>query len=138
MFDLYSRLASNKLDDRYGDTGTAIIEFCYGDKRRDKATVRGILRSQDEDYDPAKDRYKRFRDAMTSLEEGGISLERFKTFYTEVSANKTSGYKLLCTNYLEMKEDYGLIWQGRSPLVAELADLRIEPLGICVRKQTIR
>lgn len=101
------------------------IEFAYGDKRKDKAKVGSIITDLDLPYDPAKDRYKQFREALNSFEDGKISQQNFLTLHSGVSANKSAGYKLLCKNYLELKEDYALIWQGRSPVEAEISGLRI-------------
>lgn len=101
------------------------IEFAYGDKRRDKAKVKSIIGDLDLPYDPARDRYKQFREAMTSLEDQKISTEKFLELHSSVSANKSAGYKVLCQNYLDLKEDHALIWQGRSPVEADISGLRI-------------
>jgi hypothetical protein len=101
------------------------IDFAYGDKRKDKAKVASIVKDLDVPYDPAKDRYKQFREAMTSFEDGKISTSDFLALHSGVSANKSVGYKILCKNYLELKEDYALIWEGRSPVEAEISGLRI-------------
>lgn len=101
------------------------IEFAYGDKRKDKAKVKSIIGDLDLPYDPARDRYKQFREAMTSLEDQKISTEKFLTLHSSVSANKSAGYKVLCQNYLDLKEDHALIWQGRSPVEADISGLRI-------------
>jgi len=101
------------------------IEFAYGDKRRDKAKVKSIIGDLDLPYDPARDRYKQFREAMTSLEDQKISTEKFLALHSSVSANKSAGYKVLCQNYLDLKEDHALIWQGRSPVEADISGLRI-------------
>lgn len=76
-------------------------------------------------YDPARDRYKQFREAMASLEDKKISTEKFLALHSSVSANKSAGYKVLCQNYLDLKEDHALIWQGRSPVEADISGLRI-------------
>lgn len=101
------------------------IEFAYGDKRRDRSKVREIVESLDSSYDPAKDRYKQFRDSLKSLEDGRISTESFLSLSLRVSANKSSGYGVLCKNYLNLKEDFGLIWEGRSPIEADMSGLRV-------------
>lgn len=101
------------------------IEFAYGDKRKDKAKARSIISDFDLPYDPVKDRYKQFREAMISLEDQKISTEQFLALHSNVSANKSAGYKVLCQNYLDLKEDHALIWQGRSPVEAEISGLRI-------------
>jgi hypothetical protein len=101
------------------------IEFAYGDKRKDKAKVKSILGDLDLPYDPVKDRYKQFREAMTALEEQKITTESFLALHSNVSANKSAGYKVLCKNYLDLKEDYALIWQGRSPVEADISGLLI-------------
>lgn len=101
------------------------IEFAYGDKRRDKAKVKNIIDDQKLPYDPAKDRYKKFRDAMTSLEGRKTSVEEFRTLHSKVAANKSAGYKILCQNYLDLKEDHALTWQGKSPIEAEISGLRV-------------
>lgn len=101
------------------------IEFAYGDKRKDKAKVKSIIGDLDLPYDPARDRYKQFREAMTSLEDQKISTEKFLTLHSSVSANKSAGYKVLCQNYLDLKEDHALIWQGRSPVEADISGLHI-------------
>lgn len=101
------------------------IEFAYGDKRRDKAKVKSIIDDFDLPYDPAKDRYKQFREAMTSFEDHKMSSKDFLDLHSNVSANKAAGYKVLCQNYLDLKEDHALIWQGRSPVEAEISGLRI-------------
>lgn len=101
------------------------IDFAYGDKRKDKAKVESIISDLGLPYDPAKDRYKQFRDAMTSFEEGKIPTKDFLELHSRVSANKSAGYKILCKNYTELKEDYGLIWQGRSPVEALIGGLHI-------------
>lgn len=101
------------------------IEFAYGDKRRDKAKVKSIIDDFDLPYDPAKDRYKQFREAMTSFEDQKMSSKDFLDLHSNVSANKAAGYKVLCQNYLDLKEDHALIWQGRSPVEAEISGLRI-------------
>lgn len=102
------------------------IEFAYGDKRKDKAKVRSIISDIAAPYDPAKDRYKQFREAMTAFEDKKMSVENFSALHSKVSDNKSSGYKVLCQNYLELKEDHALIWQGRCPIVAEISGLRIK------------
>ena len=76
------------------------IDFAYGDKRKDKSKVKSIIDDFDSDYDAAKDRYKKFREAMTRLEEQKISTKEFLELHKNVSANKTAGYKVLCRNYL--------------------------------------
>lgn len=101
------------------------IEFAYGDKRKDKAKVKSIIGDLDLPYDPIKDRYKQFREAMISLEDQKISTEKFLALHSSVSANKSAGYKVLCQNYLDLKEDHALIWQGRSPVEADISGLRI-------------
>lgn len=101
------------------------IEFAYGDKRRDKAKVKSIIDDFDLPYDPAKDRYEQFREAMTSFEDQKMSSRDFLDLHSNVSANKAAGYKVLCQNYLDLKEDHALIWQGRSPVEAEISGLRI-------------
>lgn len=101
------------------------IEFAYGDKRKDKAKARSIIDDLDLPYDPAKDRYKQFREAMTSFEEGRISADKFLELHSSVSANKAAGYKVLSRNYLDLKEDHALTWQGRSPIEVEISGLRI-------------
>ena len=101
------------------------IEFAYGDKRKDKANVRSIIRDFDLPYDPAKDRYKKFREALTHFEDKKISEKDFLKLYSKVSENKSAGYKILCENYLSLKEDYALIWQGRSPIEVNI-------FGLCV------
>lgn len=101
------------------------INFAYGDKRRDKATVKGILEIEGAPYDPAKDRYKQFREAMTAFEEKKLSEAAFLSLHNNVSANKSAGYKVLCRNYVDLKEDHALVWQGRSPVEAQIAGLEI-------------
>lgn len=101
------------------------IEFAYGDKRKDKAKAKSIMGDFNMPYDPAKDRYKQFREAMTSLEDQKISTKEFLELHSCVSANKSAGYKVLSQNYLDLKEDHALTWQGRSPVEAELSGLRI-------------
>jgi len=101
------------------------IEFAYGDKRKDKAKVKSIIDDFELPYDPAKDRYKKFREAMTSYEDQKISRKNFLELYSTVSSNKSAGYKCLCENYLDLKEDHALIWQGRSPVQAEISNLII-------------
>ena len=104
---------------------TQFIEFAYGDKRKDKAKVKSIIGDLDLPYDPARDRYKQFREAMASLEDKKISTEKFLALHSSVSENKSAGYKVLCQNYLDLKEDHALIWQGRSPVEADISGLRI-------------
>ncbi|WP_300057386.1 hypothetical protein [Sulfitobacter sp.] len=104
---------------------TQFIEFAYGDKRKDKAKVKSIIGDLDLPYDPARDRYKQFREAMASLEDKKISTEKFLALHSSVSANKSAGYKVLCQNYLDLKEDHALIWQGRIPVEADISGLRI-------------
>lgn len=101
------------------------IDFAYGDKRKDKSKVKNILDDFDLPYDLAKDRYKQFRDAMTSFEDQKISTEKFLSLHSAVSANKSSGYKVLCKNYLDLKEDHALTWHGRSPVEVNISGLRI-------------
>lgn len=101
------------------------IEFAYGDKRRDKAKVRSVIDDQKLPYDPAKDRYKKFRDAMVSFEDQKTSKKQFLELHSNVTANKSAGYKVLCRNYLDLKEDHALIWHGRSSVEAEIAGLHI-------------
>lgn len=101
------------------------IEFAYGDKRKDKARVKSIIGDLDLPYDPIKDRYKQFREAMVSFEDQKISTEKFRALHSSVSANKSAGYKVLCENYLDLKEDHALIWQGRSPVEADISGLSI-------------
>ncbi|SDF58708.1 hypothetical protein SAMN04488105_1324 [Salipiger thiooxidans] len=101
------------------------VDFVYGDKRKDKAKVRSIIDELDLPYDPAKDRYKQFREALISFEDQKISATDFLSLHSNVSANKSAGYKVLCQNYLDLKEDHALIWQGRSPIEAEISGLHI-------------
>ncbi|MFC0161749.1 hypothetical protein CDZ97_23770 [Mameliella alba] len=101
------------------------VDFAYGDKRKDKAKVRSIIDELDLPYDPAKDRYKKFREALVSFEDQKISTKDFLNLHSKVSANKASGYKVLCQNYLDLKEDHALIWEGRSPVEAEISGLHI-------------
>lgn len=101
------------------------IEFAYGDKRRDKAKVKSIIDDQKLPYDPAKDRYKKFRDTMTAFEDHRISVEEFRALHSKVTANKSAGYKVLCQNYLDLKEDHALTWQGKSAVEAEISGLRV-------------
>jgi hypothetical protein len=101
------------------------VEFAYGDKRKDKARAKSIIDGLAVPYDPAKDRYKQFREAMTSFENKKISSKAFLELHSRVSANKSAGYKVLCKNYLDLKEDNALTWQGRSPIDAEIAGLSI-------------
>ena len=101
------------------------IDFAYGDKRKDKAKVKGIIGDIDLPYDPAKDRYKQFREAMTSFEDKKLTAKQFLTLYSSVSPNKSAGYKVLCENYLDLKEDHALIWQGRSAVEANISGLHI-------------
>ncbi|ETD90203.1 hypothetical protein ACTTAL_06450 [Rhodobacter capsulatus] len=101
------------------------IDFAYGDKRKDKTKAASIIDDLDVPYDPAKDRYKQFREALASFEDGKVSTSEFLTLHSGVSANKSAGYKILCKNYLDLKEDYALIWHGRSPVEAEISGLRI-------------
>lgn len=101
------------------------IEFAYGDKRRDKAKVKSILSDFDMPYEPAKDRYKQFREAMTAFEEGRMPAEKFLMLHNDVAQNKSAGYKVLCDNYLALKEDHALIWEGRSPLEVEISGLKM-------------
>ncbi|MEM7489309.1 MAG: hypothetical protein AAF390_09330 [Pseudomonadota bacterium] len=104
---------------------TQFIDFAYGDKRRDRAKVNNIISDLGADYDPARDRYRKFREAMKSFEEGRMPTEKFLTLHSRVASNKAAGYKVLCQNYLDMKEDHALIWQGRSPLQADISGLRV-------------
>ena len=53
------------------------IDFAYGDKRKDKAKARSIIDDFKLPYDPIKDRYKQFREAMTVLEEQKITAKQF-------------------------------------------------------------
>lgn len=101
------------------------IEFAYGDKRRDKAKVKSIIDDQKLPYDPAKDRYKKFRDTMTSFEDHKTSIEEFRALHSKVAANKSAGYKILCQNYLDLKEDHALTWQGKSSVEAKISGLRV-------------
>ncbi|TNE56837.1 MAG: hypothetical protein EP341_04435, partial [Sphingomonadales bacterium] len=81
------------------------VDFAYGDKRKDKAKVRSIIDELNLPYDPAKDRYKQFREALISFEDQKISTKEFLSLYSSVSTNKSAGYKVLCQNYLDLKED---------------------------------
>ena len=99
------------------------IDFAYGDKRQDKANVSSIINEPVAPYDPAKDRYKQFREAMTSFEERKIPIKEFLELHLNVAKNKTDGYEKLCKNYIDLKEDYGLIWAGRSSVEAKIAEL---------------
>lgn len=101
------------------------IDFAYGDKRKDKAKVTSIISEQKSPYDPVKDRYKQFRESMSAFEEGKISESEFLELHTSVSANKSAGYQILCRNYLDLKEDHALIWQGRNPIAVNISDLII-------------
>ncbi|WP_298562259.1 hypothetical protein [uncultured Aliiroseovarius sp.] len=101
------------------------VEFAYGDKRRDKAKVKSLIGALEDQYDPAKDRYKKFREAMTSYEGNRMSERDFLNLYKTVSANKSAGYEVLSRNYLGLKEDHALIWEGRRPVEAEIAGLHI-------------
>lgn len=100
------------------------IEFAYGDQRKDKAKVLNIISEMDS-YDPATDRYKKFREAMDSYEKGKISERDFLELYQSVSSNKSSGYRTLSRNYLALKEDHALVWEGRKPIFASFSDLSI-------------
>jgi hypothetical protein len=104
---------------------TQFIDFAYGDKRKDRAKVKGIIDDIDLPYDPAKDRYKQFREALTSFEDKKISSESFLELHANVSPNKSAGYKVLSQNYLDLKEDHALIWQGRSPVEASISGLNV-------------
>lgn len=101
------------------------IDFAYGDKRKDKAKVIGILDEIGVPYDPAKDRYKQFREALNAYEEGKMSSNNFLGLHSNVAANKAAGYKVLSKNYLELKEDYALTWVGRSPIDVNISGLHI-------------
>lgn len=101
------------------------IDFAYGDKRRDKAKVKELISDIGAPYDPTTDRYKQFREALTAFEDGKISATNFSDLPNNVSANKQAGYKVLCKNYVELKEDNALVWQGRSPVEVNIAGLRI-------------
>jgi len=101
------------------------VDFAYGDKRKDKAKVESIIEDLKSEYDPAKDRYKRFREALKSFEEGHLLEEQFRRLHEDVSANKSAGYKVLSRNYLDAKEDHALIWQGRNTVVADISGLQI-------------
>ncbi|QOL79678.1 hypothetical protein [Pseudooceanicola spongiae] len=101
------------------------IDFAYGDKRQDKAKVKSIISDLDLPYDPIKDRYKQFREALISFENKKISTEKFRSLHSSVSANKSTGYQVLCQNYLDLKEDHALIWQGHSPVEADISGLSI-------------
>lgn len=101
------------------------IDFAYGDKRRDKAKVRAIIDEMGADYDPARDRYKQFREAMGAYEEGNLAQSAFLNLYTSVATNKAAGYKVLSQNYVDLKEDHALIWQGRNTIVADISGLQI-------------
>lgn len=101
------------------------IDFAYGDQRKDKSVVKNIINDIALPYDPAKDRYKQFREAMASFEENRITASEFLDLHSRVSANKSVGYRTLSQNYLDLKEDHGLIWQGRSPVEAEISGLHV-------------
>ena len=62
---------------------------------------------------------------MTSFEEKKISNKDFLELHSKVTPNKSAGYKVLCKNYLDLKEDHALIWQGRSPVEVEISGLKI-------------
>lgn len=106
-------------------TEKTFIEFAYGDKRRDKAKVESILGELDVPYDPARDRYKRFREALKSFESRQITEQSFLDLHSRVSANKSAGYKVLFENYLELKEDHAFLWHGKSPIQAEFDGLTV-------------
>jgi hypothetical protein len=101
------------------------IEFAYGDKRKDKSKVENIVSEISSPYDPAKDRYKKFRESMNSFEEGKIPEINFIDLYKNVSPNKSAGYEILSRNYLDLKEDHALIWQGRNAITATIGGLSI-------------
>lgn len=101
------------------------IDYAYGDKRKDKSKVESIISDIDKPYDPAKDRYKQFREAMTSFEEGRITSSDFLNLHQDVSKNKAAGYKVLSRNYIDQKEDNALIWEGRHAVEANISGLRI-------------
>ncbi|SMR82242.1 hypothetical protein SAMN04488030_2588 [Aliiroseovarius halocynthiae] len=101
------------------------VEFAYGDKRRDKAKVKSIITELEDQYDIAKDRYRKFRDAMRAFESKKLSEKSFLDLYKSVSANKSAGYEVLSRNYLALKEDHGLIWEGHKRVEAEISDLKI-------------
>lgn len=101
------------------------VEFAYGDKRKDKSKVSQIINDNQKDYDPVTDRYKRFRESLSSFEDGNISENQFKNIYKTVTANKVSGYKILAENYLDLKEDHGLVWDGRQGISIKLDELEI-------------
>ena len=53
---------------------------------------------------------------------------RIRSFWHSIPAYppiKLPGYKVLCQNYLDLKEDHALIWQGRSPVEADISGLRV-------------
>jgi len=58
------------------------IDFAYGDKRKDKAKARSIIDDFNLPYDPIKDRYKQFREAMTALEEQKITAKLNRPGFT--------------------------------------------------------
>ena len=82
------------------------IDFAYGDKRRDKAKVQSIIDDLKAPYDPAKDRYKQFREGLNRYEEKEISRAAFLAMHSKVAANKAAGYKVLSQNYVDLTKDH--------------------------------
>lgn len=105
---------------------TPFIEFAYGDKRKDKSTVSRIVEDMKKDYDPATDRYKQFREKLTAFEEGNVSEQFFLEFHKSVAANKKKGFETLAQNYIDLKEDYALIWDGIQRVSASLGGLEVQ------------
>ncbi|MEX0344435.1 MAG: hypothetical protein AB3N20_05900 [Rhizobiaceae bacterium] len=101
------------------------IEFAYGDKRRDRASVKRILDDIEKDYDPATDRYKKFRESLGAYEDGTVNEGEFLNFYKIVAANKSEAYKVLAKNYVDAKDDHGLIWDGLQRVSAKLGKLEV-------------
>lgn len=102
------------------------IEFAYGDKRKDKSKIKEIFQQDKEEYDPAKDRYKQFREALVSYETAATSEAVFKDTYARVSPTKSAAYKIMSRNYLDLKEDHALIWDGSQRPIADLSGLKVQ------------
>lgn len=79
------------------------MEFAYGDRRKDRSVVSQALSEMNKGYDPAADRYKQFREALTSFESGTLSKLEFINLFNSVTPSKRDGYKNLSRNYLDLK-----------------------------------
>ncbi|WP_374629913.1 hypothetical protein [Pannonibacter indicus] len=102
------------------------VDFAYGNRRKDKSKVLEIMDAINSEYDPAKDRYKKFRETLEAYEKGNLSDAEFLSLYSRVSSRKSEAFKIMAKNYMEMKEDNGLSWDGFTRVDVEFSGLFVQ------------